>query len=118
MTSGSTYSATDSSTYAAQLRVAEVAVADQFVGQGPADAGKDEVPDGVFEDRAVPDFEDVPDVSRVAAGPGFGEAHVTEFARPPRQMLAGDFGVGLPGDAWSARKRSRTASSTVCRPTT
>ena len=67
--------------------------------QAPRYPGENEVPDRVFEDRAVADFENVVQVRLVAAGPRSGERHVTDAPRHLDQLLAGDFGVGLPADA-------------------
>ena len=57
-----------------KLAVAETgAVPDQFVRKRTAYAREDEVPDRVFEDRAVADFLDVAQLRRVAAGPWLGK---------------------------------------------
>src|SRR6516225_719235 len=56
------------------------AMPDQFMRAGAADAGKDEIPDPVFQDRAVADFENMTDVGLIAARPGLGEAHVADTA--------------------------------------
>ena len=84
----------------AELRIAEAGpVANQFVRQRSADAGEDEVPDGVLQHRAVADFEDVAEVRLVAAGPRLGERHVADSAGDLGQLLGRDLGVGLPADA-------------------
>ena len=120
MTSGSTYSATDSSTYAlAELAVPEAGpVADQFVGQRARDAGDQEVPDGVLEDRAVTDFLDVAEVGRVPARPRLGERHVADAAGRLAEHLGRHFAVGLPTDAVIGQEAVEFRVVDVCRPMT
>src|SRR5260370_11213944 len=53
----------------------------------------------MFEDRPMADVENMAYVRLVSAGPGLGERHIAAASRGLDEVLAGDFGVGLPADA-------------------
>src|SRR5262245_20441128 len=76
-----------------------MAVAHQLVGAGTADAGEDEVPDGVLQHGAVADFPDVVQVRRIPARPGAREAHIAKAPGNLGQTLPRDLRVRLPGHA-------------------
>ena len=102
-----------------QLTIPETGpMSNQFMRQRSRNAGEEQIPDRVLKDGAMPDFEDMAEVRLVAAGPRLGERHIADASGGLDQMFAGDFGVGLPGDAMIGKKRSISASLTVCRPMT
>jgi hypothetical protein len=78
----------------AKLRVSKAtAVADEFVSQTTRYAGEYKVPDGVLQDRAVPDLQNVVQVGLVSTGPRPGERHVTESSGDLGQLLSRHLGV-------------------------
>lgn len=72
-------------------------MANQFVGHSPVDAGEDEVPDAMFEDGAMPDFEDVLQVRFIAARPWFRKAHVADTTSHFAQFFTSDLTIRRPG---------------------
>src|SRR6516162_4384824 len=76
----------------------------QLVGQRPAHSDKDEVPGSVLEHRAMTDFQNMLEICVVATGPRFGITHVAKPTGDLGQILAGNFGVSLPGDAMLVEK--------------
>src|SRR5205085_2605402 len=79
-------------------------MADQLMCQRPADTDEDEVPDCMFEHRAMPDLENVIKIRLVAAGPRSRKAHVTKSPCNFRQVLPRDFGISLPADTMIREK--------------
>jgi hypothetical protein len=69
------------------------------VGETAADAGDEEVPDGVFQDGAVARFLDVVEVGLVAAGARAGEGHIADPAGCLAQYLGWHRAVTPPLDA-------------------
>src|SRR5262249_23761627 len=83
----------------AELGIAHVAMADQLVSTRATDTRKNKVPNRVFQNRAVTDLEQVPDIGLVAAGARPGKRHVTNPARDFNQFFGGNLRIGLPGNA-------------------
>jgi hypothetical protein len=91
---------------------------DQLVRERAADARDDEVEDRVFEDRAVPDLQDVADVRRVAPG---ARARVRGVAEPARTSTsfcpATSVSVVQRSDALVGQETGQLPSSISWRPT-
>src|SRR5579875_3075169 len=89
----------------AQLRISPSGpVADQLMGQRSAASGEHEIPDRMFQNRAVSDFQNMVQVGFIAAGARPGETHVTDAPRHFDQMFAGAVRIGLPTDAMIREK--------------
>ena len=79
----------------------------QLVRQAAAHTGEEQAEDRMLEHRAVPDLEDMANISLVAPRPRFLKRHV---ANPPGrldQLFAADLGVGRPlADVVVGQKRA------------
>src|SRR5260370_42710291 len=64
--------------------------------QAAADSGEQQVKYGMFEHRAVPDFEQMADIGLIAARAWALKRHVTDAPGGFDQFFAGDLGVRRP----------------------
>jgi hypothetical protein len=87
-----------------KLAVRLVSVPHQFVGQTPADARDQQVPDGVFQDRPVARLLNVLKISPVATGTRPGERHVADSPGCLAQYLSWHLAVTGPVDALGPQK--------------
>src|SRR5262249_62045744 len=74
-------------------------MADQFMRQRAANAGDEEIPNGVLQYAAVAHFDNVVQVGRISAGPRLGKAHVARAPGSFGENLRGNLAVALPAYA-------------------
>src|ERR1043165_5892672 len=79
-------------------------MSDEFMRTRAGNSRKQEIPYSMFQNGAVPDFEDMADVCLIAARAWTCERKVADTPSHLDQVFASNLRVGLPGDAVIRKK--------------